>query len=148
MSITGNSMPIYATATQNSGISIVNATGAGTLGSDANGVTIYTAGASGSRVYSLMLSTTDTAANNVFLYIKSGANVYPVGQINVPINSGNIASTPCVDGLNSTSCPGLPFDGTGKPYIELAANATLKMSVIAAVTAAKTLYASALGADY
>jgi hypothetical protein len=145
--------PVYATNAQNVFGSIVNGTGAGTLGSDTNGISIYTAGANGSRVFSLILSTTDTAANNVLLYIKNGAgSVCPVALIVVPAYSGILNGTsvaiPCVDGLASANAPGLSFDGTGKPYIELAPSAILKFAVIAAVTATKTLYATAIGADY
>lgn len=143
-------MPVYAVTPQNNGGQIVTSTGTGTLGSNTGGIAIYTAGANGSRVYSLILSTTDTTTggNNVFLYILNGSTVLPIGQINVPISSGNIASTPAVDALNSANCPGLPFDGTGKPYIELTASAVLKFSVIAAVGSGKTLFATAIGADY
>ena len=148
MSLTGNNMPVYATNPQNSGGSITNGTGAGAFGADTNGVTVYTAGSNGSRVYGLLLSSNDTSANNVYLYIKNGSNIYPVGQINVPIGSGSTASTSCVDAISPTNCPGLPFDGTGKPYIELASGSTLKISVIAAVTATKTLFAASIGADY
>jgi hypothetical protein len=149
-SLQANNMPVYATTPQNNGGSLNNASGAGTLGSDTNGTTIYTAGTNGSRVYGVFFATTDTTAggNNVFLYIKNGSTVYPIGQINVPVSSGNVASTPCVDGISPINCPGLPFDGTGKPYIELASGSTLKMSVIAAVAATKTLYCSTIGADY
>jgi len=102
MSVTPNSV-ITPQSVNNGTGNITNSTGAGTLGSDTNGVAIYTAGANGSRVTGLIFSTSDTAANDVFLYVYSGATVIPIGQINVPLSSGNIASTPCVDGLNSTA---------------------------------------------
>ncbi len=149
MSLQGNNLPVYATVPQNNGGSITNSTGSGVLGTDTNGVAIYTAGANGSRVYGLFLATTDTVADNIFLYIKVGTSIIlPIGQINVPAGAGNIANTACVDGISSVNCPGLPFDGTGKPYIELAANAVLKISANGAISTGKTLFASTIGSDY
>jgi hypothetical protein len=146
MSLQGNNLPVYAVSPQNS-VGSLSGSSLGTLGADTNGQTIYTAGANGSRVYGLFLSTTSTAAVNIFLYIKNSAAICPIGQINVPLSSGNVASTPCVDGLAAANCPGLAYDGTGKPYVELAPNAVLKMSLVAAITTG-TLYAAAIGADY
>ena len=53
----------------NSGVGVLTGTTIGTLGSNTNGVTIYTAGSAGGRVVSLMASTNDTVTINVFLYI-------------------------------------------------------------------------------
>jgi hypothetical protein len=151
MSIQGNNLPVYATSPQNYSGSL-SGSSLGTLGADTNGTVVYTAGANGSRVYGLFLSSNDTAANNIFLYIKATINsttyYSPISQLNIPINAGNVASTPCVDALSPTNTPGLPFDGTGKPYIELAPNATLKVSLVAATTTGKTVYIAAMGADY
>ena len=142
------STPVFTQTPKTGGGSINNATGAGTLGSDTNGVALYTAGSNGSRVNSLILSTTDTTANDVFLYIKSGANIYPVGQVHVPASSGNIASTLAIDGILPSITVGLPIDNNGKRFIHLGASDVLKFAVIAAVTSGKTLYGSVMAEDY
>ncbi len=146
MSLQGNNIPVFATNPQNSGGTLAAAT-AGSLGSNTNGVTLYTAGSNGSRVYGLFLSTNDVA-NSVFLYIYNGSTAFPIGFIAVPATAGDLANTPCVDALSPANCPGLPFDGTGKPYVELATGCTLKMAAFANVTAAKSIFGSSMGADY
>lgn len=149
MGLANNEKPKYV-VTPKTGVGILNAATAGALGSNTNGVAIFTASASGSRVSSLMISTDDTAAVNVFLYIlgSDGTTVKPIGIINVPLSSGNAANVLAINGLNPNVIPGLPLDNTGKPYIELGASEVLKMSCLANMTAAKKLYATSQGGDY
>jgi hypothetical protein len=149
MSLNANQIPVYS-ITPKTGVGVAtNATGAGTLGSDTNGVTIFTASASGSRVYSLVANTSDSAANNVLIYILSGASVRPLGVVNVPINSGNLGTIVNVDCLNPAVMNGMPIDNTGKRYIELGANEVLKFAVLTtAVTATKSCFLTCQAADY
>lgn len=173
MSLALQAIPVYSNTPWTAGANITNGTGAGTLGSDTNGVTIYTAPTAGTtaitqgngttssgtisiypvtggaRCSCLIFSTTDTAANNVFLYIKqAGGTVMPIAQINVPLSSGNLASTLTVNGLNSAVFVGLPRDAFGNPYIPMQSGDILKASVVAAVTSGKTLYITATGESY
>lgn len=149
MSLNANQIPVYS-ITPRTSVADLNAASAGALGSTSNAVTCFSASASGSRVYSLIATTTDTVAVNLFLQIvgSDGTTVKPIGQINVPANSGNIASTLVVDCLNSTVVVGLPIDNTGKRYVELGASETLRVSVVANMTATKHCYVTAQGADY
>lgn len=147
MALNSNEKPKYAVTPKNS-VGVLNAASAGTLGSDTNGVAIYTAGTNGGRVNTLMISSDDTVAVNVFLYILSGATVMPLGIINVPINSGNALNVLNVDALDSSVLKGTMMDNTGKRFISLAPNEVLKMTCLAAMTAAKKLHGSAQGADY
>lgn len=133
----------------NSGVGVLTGTTLGTLGSNTNGVTIYTAGASGGRVISLMASTDDTVTINVFLYIYRGTTVIPVGLVNIPLSSGNTnAARFPVDFLNGTNLPGLPVDNTGRQYIPLLASDVLKATTLANLTGGKSAWVSAHGADY
>ncbi len=149
MSLNANQIPVYA-ITPKTAVADLSAATAGALGATTNAVTVVTASASGSRVYSLIASTTDTAAVNLYLQIvdSGGTVVRPIGQINVPLRSGDTASTLMVDCLDPTVCKGLPMDNTGKRYIELGASETLRVSVVATMTAAKHCYVAAQYADY
>jgi hypothetical protein len=147
MALNANQIPVYGISPKNS-VADLNAASAGTLGADTNGVAAYTASASGSRVYSLVATTTDTAAVNLFVYILDSATVIPLGIVNVPLSSGNLANTLAVDVLDPTVLKGMPIDNTNKRYIELKASAVLKVAVLANMTAAKHCYVSAQGADY
>lgn len=133
----------------NSGVGVLTGTTLGTLGSNTNGVTIYTAGASGGRVISLHASTDDTVTINVFLYIYRSTTVIPIGLVNIPLSSGNTnAARFVVDFLNGTNIPGLPIDNTGRQYIPMLANDVLKATTIANLSANKSAWLTAHGADY
>lgn len=150
-----NEQPTYTT-------SIICATGvldaatAGSLGSNTNGATIYASpnGAKdvGTRIDSLVINTNDTAIVNVFIYIldTDDTTVIPLGIVNVPASSGNSGSIASVDALSGSgvSLQGMKKDGNGKFYIDLAADQTLKCSVLAAMTAAKKCWVTAMGGNY
>ncbi len=113
--------------------------------------TLVTAGVNGSRVTSVILATTDTAANNVFLVLDpagAGTSMGIIGQVNVPISAGTAASVLTVDGLSSTVSVGLPIDNNGKRFLHLAPNDKLRIGVVGNMTAAKVLFASAQYENY
>lgn len=134
----------------NINVGVLNAATAGALGSDTNGVAVYTAGSFGGRIESLIFNTDDTAIVNCFVYIKDGSTIIPLGMVNVPANSGNTAALQCIDGIRGTgvTIQGLPLDVTGKPYIPMKASQILKVATLANMTTAKKCHVTALGADF
>jgi hypothetical protein len=122
---------------------------AGTLGSNTNGVTCFTAGAYGAIVESLVISTDDTAAVNVFFYIYRGTTVIPLGIVNVPLRSGDLGTVANVDALagSGISLIGAIVNAQGKRIIVLEASDELKFAVLASMTAAKSIYVTASGFD-
>jgi hypothetical protein len=132
------------------GASTVGATALGTDGSAADAKVVYTAGAYGGNVESLMISTNDTVAVNVFVYAMDGATVHPIGIVNVPASSGNLGTVTSVDAINGTGIclNGLPMNQVYRKYIPLRANMTLKVSVLAAMSGNKILWAKSTGMDY
>ena len=148
MALSANQIPIVANVVK-SGVGVLTGTTIGTLGSNTNGVTIYTAGSAGGRVISLMASTNDTVTVNVFLYILRGATVVPIGLVNIPLSSGNTnAARFPVDFLNGVNLPGLPIDNTGRQYIPLIANDVLRASTLANLSASQSAWITAHCADY
>ena len=148
MALSANQIPIVANVVK-SGVGVLTGTTIGTLGSNTNGVTIYTAGSAGGRVISLMASTNDTVTVNVFLYILRGATVVPIGLVNIPLSSGNTnAARFPVDFLNGTNLPGLPIDNTGRQYIPLIANDVLRATTLANLSASQSAWITAHCADY
>ncbi len=148
MSLNANQIPVYA-ITPKTGVGVIAASSnTVTLGSNSNAATIFTASASGSRVYSLIGTTDDTVTVNVLLFIYRNTTVQPLGIVNIPLSSGNVANTLNVDMLDPTVLKGLPIDNSGKRYIELGANDVLKCGALANLTSAKTCYVTAMGADY
>lgn len=149
MSLAANQIPVYS-ITPLTGVGVIAASSnTVTLGSNTNAATIVTAGASGARVYALLGSTDDTVTVNVYLFIYKSTTVEPIGMVNIPLSSGNTnAARFPVDLLSPTNLPGLPIDNTGKTYIELGPNEVLKCGALANLTAAKTCYITAMGAQY
>jgi hypothetical protein len=148
MALTAGQIPKVANVL-NGGVAVLTGTTIGTLGSNTNGVTGYTAGSQGGRVISLMGTTDDTVTSNVFVYILRGATVLPIGMVNIPASSGNTftARFP-TDFLNGTNLPGLPVDNTGRQYISLLPGDLLRFTTLANLTAAKSAWINVSGLDY
>jgi hypothetical protein len=152
MSLAAVNLPKYAT-TINGGVcqlgssgTTVGATALGVDGIAADAKVCYMAGSFGGIVESLMASTTDTAAVNVLVYALSGTSVQPLGIVNVPLSSGNAANVPNVDLINGLA--GLPINSVYKKYIPLQPNMSIKVAVLAAMTANKILFVKATGVDF
>jgi hypothetical protein len=146
--LTAGMIPLVANV-PNGGVGLLTGTTVGTLGSNTNGITVYTAGTKGGRVYHLVASTDDTVAVNVNVYILRGTAVIPLGLVNVPLSSGATSGVLAFrDFLTPTSIYGLPSDSTGKFYIPLMPNDVLRVTTLANLTAAKTCWVTASGNDY
>lgn len=149
MSLSAGQIPLVANV-PNGGVALIAASSnTVTLGSNTNGATIYTAGASGGRVYMLTAVTDDTVTVNVFIYIFRGSTVIPIGLVNVPLSSGNTnAARFNVNFLDGSNILGLVRDNASNFYIPLMANDVLKCGALANLTAGKTCWVQAQGADY
>jgi histidinol dehydrogenase len=110
--------------------------------------TVLTGGTNGTKVSSLMLSSSDTSARDVTIGISRSGTYYPIGTVTVPITAGQIAATPGINALAASVCPGLPVDNDGQPYLTLQASDTLDIKSLTTVTAAKAISALADGSDY
>lgn len=148
MALTNGQIPVLANV-PNSGVAQLSGTTIGALGANTNGITLYTAGSLGGRVYSLMGFTNDTVTGNIWVYILRGSTVIPVGLVNIPLSAGNTNAarfnTDFLDGINIL---GLPLDNTGKRYIPLQGSDVLKVSTLANPSASKSFWIVAHGADY
>ncbi len=148
MPLTNGQIPRVANV-PNGGVAVLTGTTIGTLGSNTNGVTGYTAGSQGGRIMSLTATTDDATTVNVFVYIYRGTTVIPVGLVNVPLSSGNTFTARfAVDFLNGVNIPGLPIDNTGRQYIPLMPNDVLKFTTLANLSATKSCWIQVSGNDY
>lgn len=136
-----NTAPIFGLTPKVVGVNFANADGT-------TKKTIYTAGSSGARVISINATTSDTAPNDVNLYIQVGGagTVYNIGGKRVPLASGDVvASTVAsVQLLDVTKILAVATDGS----ITLGAGDVLQAGVVAAVTTAKTLSIITQAIDY
>jgi hypothetical protein len=119
------------------------------LNADAsNQKTVFTAGASGSKVSALMATSTDTSSRILQVSITRSATNYIIGSVTVPIAAGTDGVTAAVDLLGSTLLPGVPTDNDGTHYILLKSGDTINISSTTTVTTAKTVSITAIGADF
>jgi hypothetical protein len=129
--------PIYVLASNCKGVTFVNADGTAKK-------TLFTAGANGSLLTDLNITSDDTALMNLDLFLKDGTTSFALGTIPVAIGAGTTAASNAVNGLDAAKLPGLAADGT----LWLPTLWTLEGAVKVAVTAAKTVTVLALGGDY
>ncbi len=135
MAFTQNSVPTLVKQPQNGKVQIANA--------DAqNQKTVYTAGASGSKVAALIAVSTDTSARDVQVSITNGSS-FPLGTVSVPAGAGNSSSVTSVNLLDPTRLVGLSYDSDGNPFIFLISGDTLTVSALSTVTSGKTITVTA-----
>jgi hypothetical protein len=116
-----------------------------------NLVSLLTASGNGCRVTSMIFSTTDSAAVNAFIVLNGngGAGTLSVvGQVNIPLTSGTVASVLAVDGLNPSVTVGLPIDNNGKRFIHMETGDVLYIGVVATMTSGKILQATVMYEQY
>lgn len=131
-----NTSPIFVLASNLSAATFVNADGT-------NLKTLFTAGAEGSLLTAIAITSDDTAARDLNLYVTISGTDYRVGQVNIPIGAGT-TTTSAVNALAVGKLPWLNADGS----FFLPAGQVLKGAMAVAVTAAKTVTVLAVGGDY
>jgi len=130
---------------KNPTVVLLNATGAvGTsdFGTNpSNTVLFTTAGADGSILKALTVSTSDTAAKTLqfFLSKDSGTTKILLFTVAVPASAG-FTTIGLTDVLTTGTVVGLPVDQSGRPVIPLEANSRIYVGTTVAVTAARTVY--------
>jgi hypothetical protein len=110
--------------------------------------TLYTAGANDAVVKAINISSTDTTARNVGLYINNGVSDFLIGVVNVPITAGDTGAVASVDVLASALIPSLPLDQNGKRVLPMQATYILKVGALVAVTAAKEIDVTCVAEEY
>lgn len=113
---------------------------------------IFTAGAEGSIVKSLIIASNDTANRYVSLWMGEGAAgpISLIGTIPVPLSSGYSATGVLVnvDALAHQYIVGLTVDQCGRPVLPLAPSSRLYIGLVASLTALKQLYVSGVAEDF
>jgi len=112
--------------------------------------TLYTAGADDSVVKAINVSSFDSAARIMTLWISNAAtgNDTFLASINIPANAGTgSGTTAAIDLLGGTLLPSLPYDANGKRIIPLKTGWILKASV-PAVTAGRVITVEVMAEDY
>jgi hypothetical protein len=133
-----NTNPIFLGTRRSVGVELDNA-------DSTNQVVLWTAGANGSLIEAMAITSTDTSAVELDLYLYDGAASFRLGSVTVPIAAGsNGGTTAAVDGLAQAELPWLRDDLT----LALSAGCSLKAAAHAAITSAKLVHVSMFGGDY
>jgi hypothetical protein len=112
--------------------------------------TLYTGGANGSKIVSLVANTNDpSAAHLVTCQIKTGGVSYGGTAVNVPVNSGFATGVPSVNLMSGANWTGLPVDSDGNPFIYLPSSSyTLVCTFATALTSTDVLNVQAVVGDF
>lgn len=110
--------------------------------------TVATGGTNGTKIESLILSSTDTSARDVTINITRSAVNYQLAVISVPITAGTVDTVPSVDVLRNSMIPGLAYDSNGNKYLYLKSGDTLTINAPVTITTAKQITAVASGGDF
>jgi len=116
-----------------------------------NLVTLFTAGADGSKIQAIMATTDETVARTLKLWLTRSSVDYLLGAVSIPIGAGNTGSVAGVDVLRggpSVLRKGLPIDNTGQPYLQLESGDTLRANVTSTVTLGKIIHIVTIGANF
>jgi hypothetical protein len=111
--------------------------------------TIYTGGANGSKIVSLVLTSTDTVAQNVQIALVNSSTSYILGTVPVPAGAGNGGTVASVNAFSSTVIPGLPIDSAGQYYLFLAsASDTITIVPLTTISSAKIISGIMIAGDF
>lgn len=106
---------------------------------------LVSAGSNGSLIETIAVTSTDTAAVELDLYINNGTSDFAVGSATIPIGAGTDGgTTAAVDLLQQTDLPWVRDDLT----LALEAGHSLKIGAHAAITATYAVHVVAFGGDY
>lgn len=109
--------------------------------------TAFTAGANGSKIESMIVTSNDTSARDITINITRSATNYQLAQISIPITAGYLNTAPCVNILQHAQFPGLAYDANGNKYLLLKSGDTLTVNAPVSLTAAKAFTIFTSGGD-
>jgi hypothetical protein len=107
---------------------------------------IMTAGALGSRLDTLMASSSDTVSNILQLAVQKSGVDYVIGEVTVGALAGTNGVAKSVAALNPTDIPGLTYTENGAIYLET--GAVLRGRMKTAVAGAFAVQLTGIGGDY
>ena len=101
--------------------------------------TLVTAGSDGTIVNELLITSTDTSARDLAVYVTISSVDYLIGTVSIPANSGFTNAVPTVGFFDSTQTTSLQSDNNGHKFLMLGSGAVLKVKTLTTVTTAKAI---------
>lgn len=137
----GTPTPIFPQSVQNFVAQIQNADGQAIK-------TLVSGGTNGTKIESIIVSSTDTSNRDIALYLTISSVNYLLATVSIPLDSGNTNSVIPVDLLRSNSLAGLAWDANGNKFLYVANGATLGVSALTTVTSTKSIQFVAQGGNF
>ena len=98
-------------------------------------ITTLTVGANGSKIVSVIVTSTEATSRVIRLSYTRSAKTYYLSTATVPAGAGTDGTNSTTDLLASTLIPGLPIDNDGQHYFFLQTSDTLGVTATVAPTA-------------
>ena len=120
-----------------------------------NIVDVFTAGASGSKIEAIFISSTDTSARDMKVYVNDGTTDFLLSTFSVPANAGNVSNTGALNPMqvNNTSSPFTAYipgsvDALSNKCLYLQAGHKLRVAMGTQITASKTVQVLVSAGDF
>lgn len=132
-----NTSPIFVETANVAEVTFVNADG--TTPKD-----LVSAGADGTKVFSINCTSSDTATVDMEVYLHDGTTAYLLGTVDVPTNTGIDGATASIDLLSSSLIAGVDADGE----LFIPSGYKLQVAPKAAVTSTYTVTVVCFAGNY
>jgi hypothetical protein len=110
-------------------------------------VAFATGQTNGTKVLSLLCSSTDTIGHTLDVYRVHASTNYLIAAVSIPASSGNVIGTPPVQVITTTNFPG-PMDSDGNRYLLIGSGDTISIASTVAVSTGDAISCVGHGADY
>lgn len=110
--------------------------------------TLATGGTNGTKIEWVNIASSDTSAKDLQFWLSDGTTNYVLTTLAITANSGFTNSVAPINLWGTIQVPGTTYDSNGNKYLYLKSGWSLKVGALTAVTAAKTIYITAQGADF
>lgn len=134
--------PVFVQTPKNWKFQLVN-------GSGTTAQTLITCGSDGTKVVGMWATSTDTSNRTVEVILTKGGTDYLQSSTTVPLASGTDGGgTPTAWMMHPSAWIGLPTDSDGNRFFYCETGDVVKVRAQAAVTAAKVIDVTAVGANF
>ena len=110
--------------------------------------TLYAAGVNGSRVESIVVTSTDTVLRLLQFYVTVSGTDYLIASIQCDLSAGTTTAIPPLSVFSSVNMAWMSFDPAGNRYLYLESGAALKVASTTTLTATKAIQFFVQGGDY
>ena len=144
--MTASNLPIFPSTLLSAAVQFTNST------STTVPTTILAAQTNGAKLEAIMITSTDTSARDVSVYVTISATNYLLGTVSIPAGAGLTDTVPAVNFLTALSSGAamlpLPVDANGNRYLYLQSTASLTATPGTTITSAKTIQIITVGGAF